>query len=81
VVVSIAQNLFNTVLSPRNSVLMFIFPSTFDIHYSIFAFSELLFRLDRGNKLNKPNPDKPVGVKRKPRFNGEPKKINHESTK
>jgi hypothetical protein len=28
-----------------------------------------------------PNPDKPVGAKRKSRFIGEPKKINHENTK
>jgi len=28
-----------------------------------------------------PNPDEPVGAKRKSRFVGEPKMINHESTK
>jgi hypothetical protein len=36
VAVSIARILFNTVLSPRYSVLVSVFPSTFDIHYSIF---------------------------------------------
>ena len=34
--VSIAQILFNSVLSPRYSVLMCVLTSTFDIHYSIF---------------------------------------------
>jgi hypothetical protein len=29
----------------------------------------------------KPNPDEPVGAKRKSRFIGEPKMINHENTK
>jgi len=38
VAASIVPILFSSVLSPRYSVLMSVFPSKFDIQYSIFAF-------------------------------------------
>jgi hypothetical protein len=34
--VSISGIRFNSVLSPRYSVLISVFPSTFEIHYSLF---------------------------------------------
>ncbi len=48
--VSIARILYNSVLSPRYSVLMCVLTSTFEIHYSIFAFYAILQSASGGAK-------------------------------
>jgi hypothetical protein len=56
VAVFIALILFNSVLSPRYSVLMNVLTSIFDIHYSIFVLSEFLYRYDIAKRLPSPQP-------------------------